>query len=638
MKAHRKIRLTLVSIHPAQSPQSVPLAAAFLAAALKESPPLSRKLDITLINLYREQTPEACAAAISATKPDMVGFSIYTWNRPLATAAASQLKYSSPELVLFCGGPEATADQRRLLGEAPWDFLVHGEGEAALAGAIQEIAKGRSPAGALGTAVLEQGKLSASPPPEMIDLEKVPSPLLSGEIDPAQYPGMLWQISRGCSFTCDFCFDGGGSQRVRRFPLERIKAELQWFAANRVAQVFVLDSTFNSDRERAVSILRLIRKIAPQVHFHFEVRSEFLDRQQAELFAAITCSLQIGLQSADPVVLKQSGRNFSRADFTAKVVLLNDSGAVFGFDLIYGLPGDTLAGFRNSVDFALGLYPNHLDIFPLALLPGTRLATRSAELKLQHDAAPPYLLTSSPTFPEQDMAVAAQLAAACDIFYSRGKAVSWFLSMLHPLRMKPSRFLESFYAYAEKLRVDLKEADGLSEAKIFELQTGFISQLFTEKRLEKLLPIALDIMRYNYCYAAALMATPPELPTEKRLAGIEPAKIPLKLAGSARLAIFSYEILEVLESGIADLRELAAAFSPAGSTAVIYPKDGQVLTESLFATYFRLLEKLDGRKTAGEIAAELGIPADDTASFLEFALLEGIVVDNSVDTAVCQAP
>jgi len=31
MKAHRKIRLTLVSIHPAQSPQSVPLAAAFLA-------------------------------------------------------------------------------------------------------------------------------------------------------------------------------------------------------------------------------------------------------------------------------------------------------------------------------------------------------------------------------------------------------------------------------------------------------------------------------------------------------------------------------------------------------------------------------------------------------------------------------
>jgi hypothetical protein len=124
------------------------------------------------------------------------------------------------------------------------------------------------------------------------------------------------------------------------------------------------------------------------------------------------------------------------------------------------------------------------------------------------------------------------------------------------------------------------------------------------------------------------MATPPQLPTEKRLEKISPAKLPLKLAGSARLATFNYEILEVLEAGIADLREIAAAFSPTGSTAVIYPRAGQVLTESLFEAYYRLLEKLDGRKTAGEIAAELGIPPVDSASFLEFALFEGIVVEN----------
>lgn len=625
MKAHRKLRITLVSIHPAPSPQSVPLAAAFLAATLKSSPSLAGKLEITLTNLYCQQTPAECAAAISATQPDLVGFSLYAWNRTLAAAVADRLKSSSPGLLLCCGGPEATADQSGLLGEAPWDFLIYGEGEAPLAGAVQAIAAGRSPAGTPGTAVLQGGVLKASPPAEMIALEKVPSPFLSGEIDPALYPGMLWQISRGCSFTCDFCFDGGGSRKVRRFPLERIEAELHWFAVNRIPQVFVLDSTFNSDRERAVKILRLIKKIAPQVHFHFEVRSEFLDRQQAELFASITCSLQIGLQSADPLVLKQSGRSFNRADFTAKVALLNNAGAVFGFDLIYGLPGDTLAGFRKSVDFALGLYPNHLDIFPLALLPGTRLAARSAELGLHHNQAPPYLLTASPTFPEVDMTVAARLAAACDIFYSRGKAVSWFLSVLHPLRMAPSRFLEAFYRYAEKQDVKLEYSDGLSEEMIFELQSGFIAEVFTEKRLTKLLPLGLDLIRYNYCYAAALMATPPELPAEKKLARMDPAKLPLKLAGSARLATFSHEIMDVLEAGTADLGELAAACSPTGSTAVIYPKNGQVLTESLFTAYFQLLERLDGKRNAGEIAKKLGIPAADTASFLEFALLEGII-------------
>jgi len=626
MTTRHQRRISIVSIHPSRSPQSVPLAAAFLAAALKSSPDLAGQIDVTLINLYAEQTAEECVETIIATKPDMIGFSIYAWNRSVSTSAAIQLKKEFPEITLFCGGPEATADRLKLLGEAPWDFLVHGEGEATLAEVLLKITRGKRWADTPGTALLDCGELRVTPSLDTGDLGKLSSPLLCGEIDPADYSGMLWQISRGCSFTCDFCFDGGGSRKVRRFPLERIEEELKWFTAKRVSQVFVLDSTFNSDRERAVKILKLIRKIAPQIHFHFEVRSEFIDRQQAELFAAITCSLQIGLQSADSVVLKKSGRNFNRADFSAKVALLNETGAIFGFDLIYGLPGDTLEGFRKSVDFALGLYPNHLDIFPLALLPGTALAARSGEMGLQHNPAPPYLLTASPTFPESAMAAAAKLAGACDIFYSRGKAVSWFLSMLHPLRMKPSLFLESFYSYAEKKMINLKDADGLSEERIVELQSDFISTLFTEKRLPKLLPVALDIIGYNYCYAAALMATPPQLPTEKQLARLTLAQLPLKLADSARLATFSYEILELLESGVADLRELTTSFAPSGSTAVIYPKNGQVLTESLFVSFYRLLQRLDGKRKAGEIAAELDIPPADTLSFLEFALLEGIVV------------
>lgn len=631
MTSARQLRIALVSIHPAHSAQSVPLAAAFLAAALKNSPSLSGLISVTLIDLCTDQTKLECSAAISAAisaaRPDMIGFSVYAWNRALATATAHQLKKNSPETILFCGGPEATADQQRLLGQAPWDFLVHGEGEVPLIEVVRKIVIGESWAKTPGTAVLAQGGLKSFSAPASIDLESLPSPLLAGEIDPVKYPGMLWQIARGCSFGCDFCFDGGGSRTVRRFPLERIKAELHWFTKNGVGQVFVLDSTFNSDRERAVTILKLIRKIAPQIHFHFEVRSEFLDREQSALFAAITCSLQIGLQSADPFVLKQSGRSFNRADFTAKVALLNNSGAVFGFDLIYGLPGDTLAGFKNSLDFALGLYPNHLDIFPLALLPGTVLAQRSTELELCHNPEPPYLLTDSPTFPANDLAAARRLAIACDVFYSRGKAVSWFMSVLHLLRIKPGSFLGSFYAYMETSGVLPESCAELSDGKIFELQCGFVTQLLTDKKLARFLPITLDMMVYNYHYAAALLATQPSLPDKKRLARVNPATFRPVLADSARLATFNYEILEILESGIADLHELAVSFSPSGSNAVVYPKNGEILTESLAEPYFRLLENLDGDKTFAGIAEELDIPPEDTVAFLKFALLEGLIAE-----------
>jgi len=619
------LRITLVAIHPEKSPQSVPLAAAFLAAAVAGQLPAQVK--VTILDLYLHQSPQECARLVRETRPDLAGFSVYLWNRAHCCSVAALLKQAAPQLTLFCGGPEATADQQRLLGAAPWDFLIHGEGESAFVAAVRQLLAGNGAVTAAGTATLQQGVLQtipAEPPPP---LDELPSPLLTGVVAAAGYSGMLWQISRGCSFGCEFCYDGGGSRTVRRFSLQRLEEELHWLAASRVSQVFVLDSTFNSDRARTVNILRLIRKIAPAIHFHFEVRSEFLDREQAGLFAAITCSLQIGLQSGSSSVLQGVGRSFSRAAFVSRVNLLNEAGAVFGFDLIYGLPGDSFAGFRESLDFALGLLPNHLDIFPLALLPGTRLAARAAELGLRHLAEPPYTLISSPSFPAEDLAGAGRLAAACDIFYSRGRAVSWFMSLLSPLQMKPTELLLRFAAWLDAEGVDCRGENELADDRIFALQCAFITLLFREKGVQKLLPLALDLVTYNYHYAAALMAVAPPLPAKRRLARLEPATHRLQLAPSARLAVFSHDILELLELESGDLKALAAALPETASTAVIYPKKGAVLTESLHELYFRLLQKLDPARSAGEIAAEIGIPADDAAAFLRFALAEGIVVE-----------
>ncbi|NJD92186.1 MAG: radical SAM protein [Geobacter sp.] len=605
------MRLTLVAIHPERSPQSVPLAAAFLAAAVKER--FSGAVLVTILDLYADQTAAECAALIDRSNPDLAGFSVYVWNRALANEVAAALKVVRPQVSLFCGGPEATADSARLKSEAPWDTVVTGEGEAALVALVSTR---------LGQKEHAPGAADAPADSSARSLDHLPSPFLSGTIDPARYNGMLWQISRGCSFGCEFCYDGGGNRTVRRFSLERVAAELRWLARSGIQQVFVLDSTFNSARQRAVAILKLIRKIAPRIHFHFEVRSEFLDQQQAELFAGITCSLQIGLQSGSSEVLKSVGRSFNRADFVAKAGLLNESGAVFGFDLIYGLPGDSFDGFLESLDFSLKLMPNHLDIFPLALLPGTLLAGRADELGLRHLPQPPYTLIATPAFPAPQMARAARVANACDIFYSRGKAVSWFMTLATALQLKPSVLLLAFADYLDGEQT----GEDLGDEEIFRLQCGFITRLFTENKAKKLLPLALDLISYNYHYAAALLATPPPLPTRRQLERLEPVKLRLRLAPSARLATFNYEILELLELESGDLRGMAANLAKSGSTAVIYPKQGEVLTESLHPAYVRLLRELDGRRPAGEVAAACGLAPADAADFLTFALAEGLLL------------
>jgi len=612
-------KIVLVSIHTALSPQSLPLAAAFLKSAAINIP-----VDITLIDFFAGQSPDECALAIKKAEPDAVGFSMYLWNREMCVKISEQLRLSLPSAKLFAGGPEVTADPGAVLRTAAFDFIVSGEGESPFRQLCHRMAAKLELEGISGLQSRED-KLTSTPAPEISDLDEIPSPYISGVLDSRNYTGILWQLSRGCCFTCDFCFDSRGSRGVRRFSLKRLEAELHHFVSAGVSQVFVLDSTFNQDSNRAKAILRMIRKIAPGMHFHFEVRSEFIDREMSRLFAKLACSIQIGLQSSDTRVMKEVGRIFRRDDFVSRIGLLNESGAVFGFDLIYGLPGDTLQGFYNSLDFALTLYPNHLDIFPLAILPGTALHLKSSALALKHLAAPPYTLISSPVCGIDDMQRARQTASACDIFYTRGKAVAWFNAVMAVLKVKPSEFLQRF---GETLAIQrgaaFSESD-FDDGEVWKIQRGYLSQIFSGSRLKRFLPLVLDLVDYHYHYAAALLAPQTELLnslTDKK--GILAA--PLRRSDSLRLVRFNYEILAIVEAGAPDIRWMSEHLKQQGSFAAIYPHGNVVCTESFDEAYYRLLELLDGRTNAGDLAAKAGINRKGAAEFLLFALKEGFVI------------
>ena len=606
----------MVSIHTAPSPQAVPLANAFLKSAARHT-----SVDITLIDFFTTQHPDECAQAISDRLPDAVGFSMYVWNRELCLKIAAQLRICLPQAKLFAGGPEVTADPENVLKTGIFDFIISGEGEIPFTILCERMASMQEIEEIPGLMIPGE---SLIPPATLTTshLDLIPSPYLSGILDIEKYPGILWQLSRGCCFSCDFCFDSRGRSGVRRFSLERLEAELHHFASKGVSQVFVLDSTFNQDAKRAKTILRMIRRIAPRIHFHFEVRSEFIDREMAGLFAKITCSLQIGLQSSDSAVLKQVGRIFSREDFSARINLLNESGAVFGFDLMYGLPGDTLKGFYNSLDFALSLYPNHLDIFPLAVLPGTNLHLRSRALGLEHLCNPPYTLISSPTFGIDDMQKARQTASACDVFFTRGKAVAWFNGVMAVLGTKPSDFLRRFgEMLAIRYGADCSESD-LDDCEVWRLQREYLIQTFSTRRLKRFRPLVLDLVDYHYHYAAALLA-PQNKSAQLRRKILES---PLRRADSLRLARFHYEIMEIISVGSPDIRWMSDHLKPLGSSAAIYPRGDAVCTESFDDSYYNLLESLDGLTNAGELALKLGIPQELASEFLEFALQEGFVV------------
>lgn len=619
------MKVVLVAIHPYPSPQAVPLGNAFLKAYLNTDEALAGKISVTLNDHFVGDKIEASFSAILAENPDAVGVSVYLWNRKMACDLASLLRQAKPQLVIFAGGPEPTADPEGFLRSSAFDFLILGEGEIPFVEAMAALSAGKGAGGVKGTASLRAGVFSGSRNMPVEILDTMPSPYLSGIIGQVAGGGVLWQISRGCDFGCDYCFDAQGVKGVRRFSMSRVKAELEWFVKKEVAQVFVIDSTFNQDIKRAKEILRHIASVAPHVHFHFEVRCEFIDAEMARLFARLNCSLQIGLQSAHPHVHKMVHRVFNADEFSRKIALLNQSGAVFGFDLIYGLPGDTLDGFSASIDFALLLYPNHLDIFPLAILPGTALATKAEAFGLCHLQEPPYTLHSSPTFPGRAMQDAAGLAAACDIFYSRGKAVAWFNSLRAPTRLSPSSFLQAFQNWLTDDKGDAVTETALSDEEIWQAQRAFITRLYTGLELCKLLPAALDQIDYHWHYAATVLAVPPELPTDRELEQANLLDGCFSLATSSRLARFNYEIFDLLQAGEIDLESFVECFTPTGSYAVIYPRGDEIFTESLIDSHYNFLIRLNGVVSPRQVAASLHISPEEAVSFLEFAAAEGII-------------
>lgn len=501
-----------------KSPQALPLGAACIASAIKNDDRTKGKFNVQLIP-FNKESPEIekqysdlqpgdtknagdrncgifIAEKLAELKPDYVAFSVYVWNHIVLETAALHLKKLLPSVITIAGGPEVTANPLNFKG---FDYTTSGQGENATCELLYSL-ESKTPSSIQGIYNL-QGESSISyaenQPARALPCEtlKLSSPYLDGTIDVAEYGGALWELARGCPFKCSYCYESKGEKKVAYFPMERLEKEIELFARKKINQVFVLDPTYNASKERAITMLNIIARKAPGMFFYFEARAEFIDRQLAHAFTKIPCALQIGLQSADENVLKNVHRTLDKKKFEKNIGYLNEEGVTFGFDLIYGLPGDTYKGFKNSIDFALSLYPNNLELFCLSVLPGTDLHDAAKGFGMEWHLEPPYHVIRTPQFPQEDLKKAADLSRAVNLFYTKGRAVPWFNNVLYPTREKPSAFFEAFVKFLISKHVAAENCK--DDGTITELQKEFVHKKYIEHKLEKLWPVAEDLIKMN---------------------------------------------------------------------------------------------------------------------------------------------
>jgi radical SAM superfamily enzyme YgiQ (UPF0313 family) len=621
------MRILLVTLHVRPSSQAVSLAAGCLAAAL----PAGRRRNVRMLDLFPGAAEEENLNRILGFDPQMVAFPLYAWNRLEVLSLGRRLRAAQPSLFLLGGGPEASADPEGVLREGGLDAVIRGEGEGTFRDLVEELARKKAPSALPGLVLQTPAGIVTGPQPGVAaSLEEFPSPWLTGVLKPQAGGGVLWEITRGCPFGCDFCYEGLQSGGIRHISPARLEAELDLFVRAQVSQVWVLDSTFNFPPRRGKELLRLLERKAPHIHFHLEAKADFLDRETARLLGRLTCSVQVGLQSARPAVLKNLHRTLDPDLFARRMHLLSaEEGVTFGLDLIFGLPGDDYSGFRQSLDFALEFSPNHIDLFPLAVLPGTVLHRRREEFGLRSQNRPPYQILQSDSWNPADLDRSRLLAAAADLFYNVGRAVGFFPSMLRATGQDAASFLSGFAYWALEHR-DLSRAQLLdiarwAPAEVLPLQEEYVGHALCEVDRSELLPAALDLIRYHFHYAETLLGKETLPAPQKALPKASPWQTLWRTAPTLRLVPFAYEILDLLEMGEADLEEISSLFRPVGSTAMFLRRGDQVWCESLEEDFLKLLRGCDGRRTPEEIFAG-SIPSAQGREIVEFAVNEGLLL------------
>lgn len=590
----------MVSCHIQNSPQAMPLATSILKSCVQSN----ENIDIQLMDFYINTDYEDAVKQILNQEPDSVGFSMYIWNRHFIEQAARKIRNANENILIYAGGAEITAAAEEISKNSDFNYLVRGEGEIPF---LKLMTQFQNKDGEESERILQKEHFQ--------DLNLIPSPFLSGNLDPANWDGVLWELSRGCPFNCAFCSESRGIGGVRYFNDDRIISELKLFEKKEVEQIFVLDPTFNINRDRALNLISLIKEHAPYIHYTFEIRAELLDERLAEEFAELHCSLQIGLQSSDTEVLKQLNRTIDKEKFSEKIALLNKYGAVFGLDLIYGLPGDTKEGFMNSLDYALYQIPNHLDIFRLSIFPGTELYDRSDELRLNFKTTAPYNIISTPDYNESELENSEGIAAAVDIFYNQGRSAGWFLSVSEILEFSPSVFFERFALFLNNTSID--------KSNIFELQNQYLLKIFNEEKKEKYLGVAIDLSLFHFLYSEALHG---EYNQPLDMENIQySADDVYKKSSNLKQGIFSYDVTLYSEQGMIEIESFTSNYSPEVSYGLIYNNGYEILTMAIEQYLYQFIIALDGKKTINDILDLINKEADEIQDFIDFLIESALI-------------
>lgn len=254
-----------------------------------------------------------------------------------------------------------------------------------------------------------------------------------------------------------------------RFSAQELETQLDSLSEKKITQIFVSDTHITTNKKRLLDLLKKIEKKASSVFFDFTIDYALLDAEILQALTSIFASIRIPLNfSYDKKLLQK------------KINLCNDYEIVYGFMLDFSASENlTFKNFRENLDFIISLYPNHL--------------------YFTHED---FQLTRILSSFDKDKIV--KIQNACEAFYTYGRAVPWFLSVLKVLKINSTAFFTDFAEWqlcnncSTKTGIDFSV---LAHEEIEKMQLSFLELKCEEKNVLSLFSAISDVVKLNGAFS-----------------------------------------------------------------------------------------------------------------------------------------
>lgn len=351
----------------------------------------------------------------------VVGFGVYIWNVVATGAVLRHLRELRPGLKIVLGGPEVSheLDTQPLLAWA--DHVITGWGDVSFPRLCRALLHGPRP--------LMQVIAGEQPP-----LDTLALPYAEYTDADLAHRVVYVEASRGCPFKCAFCLSAL-DKTAWAFDLPRFLEALGALYRRGARNFKFVDRTFNLKTGAALQILQFFldrlsgpdaaTAAGPGLLVHFELIPDHLPerlKQAIARFPAGVLQFEVGVQTFDTTVQARIQRvqDNTRTEANLRWLVQHTQAHVHA-DLIFGLPGESLAGFACGFDRLLALGPHEIQLGVLKRLRGTPLAVFAPDRGLQFDQDPPYAVRETADVSADELQRFTRLARYWDLIANSGR-------------------------------------------------------------------------------------------------------------------------------------------------------------------------------------------------------------------------